>query len=113
MPTLISSEDYSRIISQSSKPTVIEFFASWCPKCMMMEPIYKRIAADLNNYLYFYKINIDTATLLISELGIEIYPTFIVYHKGNIIGYTSGVLSENVLHQRILELVSFTKRGSR
>ncbi len=112
MPVSISSEDYYRIISQSSIPIVIEFYAAWCPKCMMMESIYNRIAANLKNYLNFYKIDVDHATSITSELGLEIYPTFIVYHKGNIIGYTSGVLSEKLLRERILELISLPKRGN-
>ena len=110
MPILISSKDYQQITAQNSMPVVIEFYATWCSKCMMMEAIYNRVATKLKDYFNFYKIDVDTAATLIKELGIEIYPTFIVYQKGNIIGYTSGVLSELTLHERLLEMVSSPKK---
>lgn len=104
MAVPVLSENFAKEISHIEKPVVIEFFALWCPKCAMMNPIYEKIARTLRNEIVFYKVDVDHAMRQVAELGIEIYPTFIVYHKGKILGYTAGVLSESVLKARILEL---------
>ena len=98
-------------ISRESGPVVVEFFADWCPKCAMMSDIFLRIAARHQHDIIFKKVNIEISKKIVDELGIEIVPTFIVYQKGKILGYTSGVLSEDVLEQRILELLYPTKTG--
>ena len=98
-------------ISQESSPVVVEFFADWCPKCAMMSDIFLRIAVRYQHSIIFKKVNIDISKKIVDDLGIEIVPTFIVYQKGKILGYTSGVLSEDVLEQRILEMLSHSKTG--
>lgn len=98
-------------ISQESGPVVVEFFADWCPKCAMMSDIFLRIAVRYQHSIIFKKVNIDISKKIVDDLGIEIVPTFIVYQKGKILGYTSGVLSEDVLEQRILEMLSHSKTG--
>lgn len=98
-------------ISQESGPVVVEFFADWCPKCAMMSDIFLRIAVRYQHSIIFKRVNIDISKKIVDDLGIEIVPTFIVYQKGKILGYTSGVLSEDVLEQRILEMLSHSKTG--
>lgn len=98
-------------ISRESGPVVVEIFADWCPKCAMMSDIFLRIAARHQHDIIFKKVNIEISKKIVDELGIEIVPTFIVYQKGKILGYTSGVLSEDVLEQRILELLYPNKTG--
>lgn len=87
-------------------PVVIEFFAVWCPKCSMMNSVYERVATSLSGKVLCYKADIDISEDLANELGVEIVPTFIIYDKGEILGYTTGVLSQTVLTDRILQLTN-------
>lgn len=98
-------------ISREPGPVVVEFFADWCSKCAMMSDIFLRIAMRHQHNITFKRVNIEISQKVADELGIEIVPTFIVYQKGEILGYTSGVLAEEVLEQRILELLSQRKTG--
>ena len=110
-------------ISRESGPVVVEFFADWCPKCAMMSDIFLRIAARHQHDIIFKKVNIEISKKVVDELGIEIVPTFIVYQKGKILmempnkalqeqlSYDGAELSEDVLEQRILELLYPNKTG--
>lgn len=102
---IITPNDLNELSGESGS-VVIEFFADWCPKCAMMSDIFLRIAMRHQKDIIFKKVNIEISKEIAEELGIEIVPTFIVYQKGKIIGYTSGILSESVLEQRILALLS-------
>lgn len=97
--------DFESIIAKETLPVVIEFFAVWCPKCSMMAPVYERVASSLSSNMKFYKVDIDISENEIKHLGIEIVPTFVIFHNQKILGYTIGVLSESTLKQRILECV--------
>ena len=54
---------------------------------------------------FFYKIDIDISKELAEYIGIEIVPTFVVYRDGKICGYTTGVLPEETLEERIREML--------
>ena len=53
----------------------------------------------------FYKIDIDISKEIAEYIGIEIVPTFVVYRDGKICGYTTGVLPEETLEERIREML--------
>ncbi|MCI8639010.1 MAG: thioredoxin family protein [Coprococcus sp.] len=99
------TRDYETEVSKERLPVVVEFFASWCPKCSMMEDVVERLARKMRRTVIFKKVDIDFSEELAHELGVEIVPTFVVYLYGEIIGYTSGVLSEGTLENRILEML--------
>lgn len=98
--------DIHRQICSKSRPVVIEFFAVWCPKCSMMNAVYERVASSLSRKAFFYKVDIDLSEEMAQTLGVEIVPTFVVFNQGHILGYTTGVISEQTLKHRILQLIS-------
>ena len=51
------------------------------------------------------KIDIDISKEIAEYIGIEIVPTFVVYRDGKICGYTTGVLPEETLEERIREML--------
>lgn len=99
------TRDYADEISRESLPVVVEFFASWCPKCSMMKDVVERLARLHRRELVFKKVDIDLSEETARELGIEIVPTFVIYKNGEIIGYTTGVLSEEILEERIFDML--------
>ena len=107
IPILKSS--FSSILSQTTAPVVIDFFATWCPKCAMMNSVYERVALKLSPDVLFYKVDIDISEKEISHLGIEIVPTFVFFQNNQILGYTVGVISEQQLIQRITECIKRQK----
>ena len=50
-------------------------------------------------------IDIDISKEIAEYIGIEIVPTFVVYRDGKICGYTTGVLPEETLEERIREML--------
>lgn len=92
-------------IRSNPTPVVIEFFAVWCPKCSMMKPIYERVASELSKKVAFYKVDIDISEDVANKLGVEIVPTFVVFSQGQILGYTTGVIPQSILKNRIQTLI--------
>lgn len=105
MSISLITRDYEAEVTKERLPVVVEFFASWCPKCSMMEDVIERLARKTRRTLIFKKVDIDFSEELARNLGVEIIPTFVVYWHGKIMGYTSGVLSEGTLENRIFEML--------
>lgn len=105
MPITQINRDYDYEIARETLPVVVEFYAKWCPKCAMMKAIVEQVAIRNKDALIFKKVDIDELKETADYLGVEIVPTFVVYHHGEIRGYTSGVLSMLTLEERILEMI--------
>ncbi|XP_039013584.1 thioredoxin H2-like [Hibiscus syriacus] len=66
---------------QSNKLVVVDFSATWCGPCKLMEPAIEDYA---NKYadVEFLKIDIDTLPDVAREFKVDSVPTFVLVKKG-------------------------------
>lgn len=56
--TTITKDNFRQEVLQSSKPVLVDFWASWCVPCKMLAPTIQQIADEMPE-LKVCKINID------------------------------------------------------
>lgn len=81
---------------------ILKFEAEWCGQCKALAPILKRV---LENYtdITLTTVDIETEEETTLKYNIRNLPT-LVFIKDNIeVGRTSGVLTANVLEDKIKE----------
>ena len=66
---------------------------------------YYEIVENNPKFLERKGIETDISKEIAEYIGIEIVPTFVVYRDGKICGYTTGVLPEETLEERIREML--------
>jgi thioredoxin 2 len=82
------------LIRRASLPVLVDFYSPTCMPCHMMEPIVDGLARRRRGELMVVKVNTDRIPQLAASYGIMGVPTFILFHKGNERGRTSGAMSE-------------------
>ena len=105
MSIQLITHDYEYETTKEELPVVVEFYAEWCPKCAMMKDVVERLAAQMRKVCIFKKVDIDLSEDTAEMLGVETVPTFVIYNNGEILGYTTGVLSGEMLEDRIRKLL--------
>lgn len=101
------ADDFFRLhILEEEQPVLVVFFASWCPKCSMMFPLVDEIESDFAGKLKVIRLDTEKYEKLTKECGIEIVPTFLLFSHGEALGMMSGILSKQVLKDRIREMLS-------
>lgn len=56
MGIALITKDYENTVGKQRMPVIVEFYASWCPKCGMMYPVVERIAAGIRENGFFIRL---------------------------------------------------------
>ena len=73
---------FDRLISRSSLPVVVDYWAPWCGPCRMVAPEVAKVAARRAGRAIVIKVNTDEVPELGERFGIRSIPTLAVFAGG-------------------------------
>lgn len=91
---------------QSEKPTLVDFYATWCGPCKMQAPILEQVKNKVGHKATIVKIDIDRNPELANKYKVQSVPTLIMFKKGQPEWRAVGVQSEDTLVNKINESVA-------
>jgi len=97
----ITDESFADHVLKSERPVLVDFWASWCPPCKMMQPVVDRLHAELTGTAEIVSINIDQNPQTAAEYRISGVPTFVSFNNGQEVARKTGALTENQLRKMI------------
>ncbi|SFV32488.1 thioredoxin [Thermoflavifilum thermophilum] len=103
---------FSEII-RSEKPVLVDFFATWCMPCKMMEPILEEVKHKIGDQVLFYQVDVDRNPLVASVYQISGVPTLMVFHKGQPLWRHSGFVPPDQLLQVLQKIVQDTTTSAK
>lgn len=59
------------------KPSIVDFYASWCGPCKMVAPILEELAAEYGDRIIIYKVNTEKEQELAGAFGIRSIPSLL------------------------------------
>jgi thioredoxin 1 len=77
----VTDEDFGARVLESDRPVVVDFWASWCPLCRLMNPVIDELAGE-HPELAFFTIDADANHRTVIEHGVLSMPTFLVFKDG-------------------------------
>lgn len=96
--------DFQEIIN-SSKPTLVDFFATWCGPCKVQGPILEKVKEKVGDAGTIIKVDIDKNPELAARYRVQSVPTLILFKDGEPVWRTVGVQQPDLLEAKIREHV--------
>lgn len=96
-PLALDERGFTRQVSRSDLPLVVDFWAPWCGPCRMMAPAFEEAARLLEPQARLIKINTEEAQGLATRHGIRSIPTLAVFRGGQEVARTAGAMDASRL----------------
>jgi thioredoxin 1 len=101
--------EFNEIIN-SSKPTLVDFYADWCSPCKIMSPIIEQTKNSLGDDATVLKINIDNNMEVAKKYQIRRIPTLLIFKEGEIVWRQSGVISKEIIIDALKKYSNIKKK---
>jgi thioredoxin 1 len=103
----VSDADFEEAVLSSSRPVLVDFWATWCAPCRMIAPVIEDLATEFSDRVVVRKMDVEANPATQSRLGIMAMPTVMIFKDGQplerIVGYKASIKRE--LRRRLQELV--------
>ena len=87
----ITDANFEETVLNSSKPVMVDFWASWCGPCRMVGPIIDEISTEYADKAVVGKVDVDANQEFAAKYGVRNIPTVLVFQNGEVVGRQVGV----------------------
>jgi len=102
----ITKEQWDLEVLNSDKPTLVDFWATWCEPCIKVAPIVEDLAKEYDGKVNFVKVDVDKNKELASKYNILSIPNLAIFRNGQVLAQIVGAQSKESIRNYIDKNIS-------
>lgn len=110
---LNTSAQFQKVVMQSDKPSLIDFWAEWCGPCKMIAPAFAAVAQRYGEQVNFCKVNTEKNRSVAQAYGIRSIPTLIMIFEGEVYDVHIGVSNQSGIERMAKKLIAKSDKAQR
>lgn len=85
-----TESDFRATVLESAAPTLVDFWAPWCPPCRMLKPELERLAGEVGGRVNFAFVNVDENPGLAEAFRVQGIPAVFIVKGGKVVDSWTG-----------------------
>lgn len=86
----INTSDFQTTVLQAKEPVLVDFGATWCGPCKMLDPIVSQLAQEWTGKAKFVRVDVDECPEIAASYQVMGVPTLMMFVKGQVVERISG-----------------------
>ena len=80
--THATDETFEKLVLESERPVVVDFWATWCGPCRMVAPELEKLAEKYEGLVDIVQVDVDANPAISQAFGIQSIPTIAFFKPG-------------------------------
>ena len=97
----ITDATFDKVVLQSDKPVLVDFWAAWCGPCRMVGPIIDELSNEYDGKAVVGKVYVDSNQEFAAKYGVRNIPTVLLFKDGELVDRKVGVSPKQVYAEAI------------
>jgi thioredoxin 1 len=97
----ITDENFSDEIESNSGLAMVDFWATWCGPCRLVEPIVDELATEQGTRVKVGKLNVDASPDTALRFNVRSIPSILFFKDGELVDTVIGAQPKAVLEGKI------------
>ncbi|MBC8181699.1 thioredoxin [candidate division KSB1 bacterium] len=100
----VTDQNFEQEVLNSDVPTEVDFWAPWCSPCLIVSPIYDKLAEEYGNFK-FCKINVDDNPEIPTRYQVQAIPMQMFFANGKRVDELLGAVPEQVIRSKVADVL--------
>lgn len=97
-------ETFRKVVLESPEPTVVLFWATWCPFCRRFKADFDRLSTQVPSKFASVYLD-DESNRLWEDYTVEVVPTIALFQDGDLVDRQDGILGYGLDRRAVQDFV--------